>query len=390
MKAVVCKNNELSVQAIPEPIPEEGQVVVEILRNGICGSDLHVRQSTSHMKSLMDKVGDGKNFPDSQDAIVFGHEFCAEIVEFGPKCKKKLKTGTRIVAPPLLNNNGMDVPGLSKSASGAYAERMLLQEFALIPVPNGLSSEMAALTEPMAVGLHAVNRSEIKPHDVAIVIGCGPIGLAVITALKAKGINTIIASDFSAGRRAFAKQSGADILIDPASESPFNDLEKRGYFKNLTHLGEYGLDLIEKANYLPFSWWSAAAIGEKIGLGPKGPVIFECVGVPGIIQQLIESAPIMSRIIGVGLCMETDQFEPAIALTKEIDIRFVNGWTPTEFKKSLHLIANGKLTCKHLITGTVGLDGVANAFDELKDPEKHAKIMIDPKSSVIIPTSINH
>lgn len=96
----------------------------------------------------------------------------------------------------------------------------------------------------------------------------------------------------------------------------------------------------------------------------------------------------MSRIIGVGVCMESGQFEPAMALSKEIDIRFVNAWTPTEFRKSLHLIASGKLKCEHLITGTVGLDGVANAFDALKDPEKHAKIMIDPKSSATVPADI--
>ncbi len=159
--------------------------MVEILRNGICGSDLHLRHSTDHMKGLLDKVGDGKNFPKANDPIVFGHEFCAEILEFGPRCKKKLKTGTRIVAPGLLKNDGFDSPGLSKNSSGAYAERMLLQEFALIPVPDGLSSEMAALTEPMAVGLHAVNRSEIKRRDVTIVIGCGPIGLAIIAASAA-------------------------------------------------------------------------------------------------------------------------------------------------------------------------------------------------------------
>ncbi len=379
MRAVVCQNSELSVQDVPEPVPGEGQVVVEILRNGICGSDLHLRHSASHMKDLMDRVGNGKNFPGASDPVVFGHEYSAEILEFGPGCRKRLKAGTRIVAPPIVKNNGMDTPGLSRTTPGAYAERMLLQEFALIPVPNSLSSEMAALTEPMATGFHAVNRSEIKRGDVAIVVGCGPIGLAVIASLKARGIRTVIASDFSAGRRAFAEQSGADIVVDPASVSPYSDLEDRGYFQSLTSLGEHGLGMIERAWKLPISWWHVAALGEKLGLGPRGPVIFECVGVPGILQQIIESAPIMSRIIGVGVCMETDRFEPAMSLAKEIDLRFVNAWTPTEFRKALHLIADGKLECEHMITDTVGLEGVDGAFEALKDPEKHAKIMIDPK-----------
>src|SRR5204862_286922 len=84
------------------------------------------------------------------------------------------------------------------------------------------------VTEPMAVGWHAVRRGEVGKRTVAIVIGCGPVGLSVILLLKAKGVRTVVASDYSPGRRALAEACGADVVIDPARESPFMAVQKRG------------------------------------------------------------------------------------------------------------------------------------------------------------------
>jgi threonine dehydrogenase-like Zn-dependent dehydrogenase len=114
-------------------------------------------------------------------------------------------------------------------------------------------------------------------------------------------------------------------------------------------------------------------------------VVFECVGVPGVIEEIISSAPIYSRVVVVGVCMEPDRFRPAMAINKEIDLRFVLGYTPLEFRDALHLLADGKVDGAPMITGTVGLDGVAAAFDALADPEVHAKILVDPKSDARTP-----
>ena len=218
MKAVVCQNSELRVEELPEPVPGPGQVLLEVLRCGICGSDLHVRQHGDHLQQLMRRVGYDQSFPSQADPLVFGHELCCEVLDYGAGCHERIARGTRVVAQPFLRTaGGIEVAGLSKFATGGYAERMLLQESALVPVPNGLSAEMAALTEPMSVGWHAVRRSEAGKKDVAIVIGCGPVGLAVICLLRARGVKTVIASDFSAGRRALAQQCGADVVIDPTS-----------------------------------------------------------------------------------------------------------------------------------------------------------------------------
>lgn len=384
MKAVVCQNTELQVVDLPEPVPAKGQVLLEVLRCGICGSDLHVRQHCDHMKQLLGRVGFDKHFPAQSDPVVFGHELCAEVLEHGPGCDRKLKPGTRVVAQPLLRvGNEIDMAGLSKRVTGGYAERMLLQEATLVPVPNGLSSDLAALTEPMAVAWHAVRRAELSAKDVAIVIGCGPVGLALICLLKARGVQTIVASDFSAGRRELARRCGADVLIDPAENSPYGNWEEYGFINDLPGLLELSLGTREKLGKLPLPWHIAWRLAEKLGVGaPKRPVIFECVGLPGLLQQIIDGAPLLSRLVVVGVCMQVDRLEPALAIHKEIDLRFVFGHSPLEYRDTLHMIAEGKVDCAPMITGTVGLHGVANAFAALKDPERHAKILIDPKSAV--------
>ena len=253
-------------------------------------------------------------------------------------------------------------------------------------VPNGLDPATAALTEPMAVAYHAIRRSEISRKDVAIVLGCGPVGLAVICQLKARGVGTIVASDFSPGRRALALRCGADTVVDPAVDSPYDAVpaKQRG-MTTMPALYELGVGSMEKLRRLP-GWSHLYRAVDSLGAtAPKRPVIFECVGVPGMIDGVIGAAPLASRIVVVGLCMGVDKFRPAMAIGKEIDIRFVFGYTPLEFRDTLHMLADGKLDASALVTGTVGLDGVETAFQALGDPEKHAKIMIDPASRATAP-----
>jgi threonine dehydrogenase-like Zn-dependent dehydrogenase len=121
---------------------------------------------------------------------------------------------------------------------------------------------------------------------------------------------------------------------------------------------------------------------------PKRPVIFECVGVPGVIESIIDGAPLFSRVVVVGVVVGSDQITPAMAINKEIDLRFVFGYTPLEFRDTLHLLAEGKIDPTPLLTGTVGLDGVAAAFDALGNPETHAKILVDPASAATAPEPV--
>src|SRR6201987_3552252 len=229
MKAVVCQHAELTVAALPDPVAQARQVRLEVRRCGICGSDLHARHGTDHWADLVARAGYDR-FARSHEPIVFGHEFCGRVAEHGPGCRRSLPTGTPVVALPLLRaGSGVDLTGLSVHAPGAYAEQVLVEESLMMAVPNGLSDDVAALTEPLAVAWHAVRLAELGKRSVAIVIGCGPIGLAVILMLKAKGVRTVIASDYSPRRRELAGACGADVVVDPGHGSPYPDPERPGH-----------------------------------------------------------------------------------------------------------------------------------------------------------------
>jgi len=383
MKAVSCSNAQLELVDLPTPVPNKGQLLLDVLRSGICGSDLHARHHCDDVADMMAETG-YDDFMRSDQQVVFGHEFCGEVLDHGRGTRKAPRAGTRVVAVPLLRA-GKDIHavGLSVSAPGSYAEQMLVEQSLALPVPNGLSSEAAALTEPMAVAWHAVRRGEVSRRDVAIVIGCGPIGLAVVSMLKARGVRTVIASDFSPGRRALATRCGADIVVDPAQDSPYAAAAGRGHLETSPDVLGLAVGTVEKLYKARLPWWHVWRAAEAVGAAtPKRPVIFECVGVPGVIDGIIAGAPLFSRIVVVGVCMGTDAIRPALAINKEVDLRFVFGYTPMEFRDTLHMIADGKVDVSPLITGTVGLGGVAAAFDALADPARHAKILIDPKSPV--------
>jgi threonine dehydrogenase-like Zn-dependent dehydrogenase len=388
MKAVVCQHAELNVVALPDPVPRPGQVRLQVLRCGICGSDLHARHGSDHWADLAAKAGYDR-FARSHEPIVFGHEFTGQVAEHGPKCRRKVPTGTHVVALPMLRGDGgVDLTGLSVHAPGAYAEQVLVEESLMMPVPNGLGHEVAALTEPLAVAWHAVRRGEVRKRTVAIVIGCGPIGLGVILMLKAKGVRVVVASDYSGRRRELASACGADVVIDPEDGSPFAELERHGHLVDTPSVVELAVGTREKLERLPVGWWHLWRLGEALGAAPKYPVIFECVGVPGVIESIIDGAPLFSRVVVVGVCVGEDRFTPAMALNKHIDLRFALGYSPLEFRDTLHMLAQGKIDPRTLVTGKVGLDGVDAAFTALSRPGAHAKLLIDPQSSAAEPTAM--
>ncbi len=382
MRAVTVHQGQLNVEEVPDLVPGPGQVLVDVTRCGICGSDLHARLHADVTAGAVAEVG-YDHFMRSSHHVVMGHEFTGRVAAYGPKTRRKWSIGTDVVALPILGTpEGMHLTGLTRHASGGYAEQVLVDESVTFEVPDGVSPDHAAMTEPLAVALHAVNRGEVKAKDTAVVIGCGPIGLAVILMLKAAGVRRVIASDFSAGRRALAARCGADVVVNPAAESPWSSFADGKYLAGPTELGELGLAAMKQLRRVPLlPWRPVMEAAQKLGAAPRGPVVFECVGMPGIIEQIVTAAPLLSRIVVVGVCMEPDTFRPVMALNKELELRFVFAYDPVEFHRTLMMIASGKVDPSPLLTGTVGLDGVATAFEQLADPEQHAKILIDPAST---------
>lgn len=385
MRAVDCSGGRLEVVDLPDPRPGRGQLVLGVRRCGICGSDLHAKDHGDALAEVMDELGYAHSIR-SDNHVVPGHEIVGEVLERGRGAGRGLREGDLVVPFPLVRDSaGVHPTGLSPRAPGGYAERVLVEGALSLKVPNGLDAETAVLTEPMAVALHAVNRSDVSRKDVAVVLGCGPVGLAVILQLKARGVRRVVASDYSAARRELALACGADTVIDPAEESPYDAAAAAGWMRSAPQVLDHALDSMRRLRRLP-GWVHLYRAADALGAADiTGPVVFECVGVPGMIEGVVSAAPIGTRVVVVGVCMGEDRLRPTMAINKEIDLRFVLAYTPLELRDTLHQLAEGEIDATPMVTGTVGLDGVAAAFDALADPERHAKILIDPASSVTAP-----
>ncbi len=358
MRAVVMRDQRLVVADGPMPEPGPGEVLVRTLACGICGSDLHALRHAPEFVAASRRAGSRFTMDLARD-VVMGHEFCAEIVDHGPGTARRLPGGTRVCSrPALLRPEGPLTVGYSNDTPGGYAEYMRLTEALCRPVPEGLSTAEAALTEPMAVGLHAVAKARLGPDDVPLVVGCGPVGLAVIAALGLAGARPIVAADFSPRRRALALTLGADVVVDPAETTPWQSWREAAVWRDASR---------------------APALPPWIPGPPVRPAVaFECVGVPGVIDQLMAAAPRGTRLVIVGVCMQADTIHPMLGISKELALQFVLGYTPEEFAATLGHLAEGRIPAAPLITGRVGLDGVAQAFQDLASPERHAKILVEP------------
>ena len=355
MRAAVTRIGGVQVEEVADPVPGPGQVLVRTLACGICGSDLHAAADLRRFAGLVAEAG-GPFGMDPGQGVVFGHEFCAEVVEHGPGTERALPAGTRICSMPIVvGPDGPEGIGYSNRYPGGLAEHMVLQEALLLPVPDGLMSEVAALTEPLAVGEHAVQLARLTGDEACLVIGCGPIGLAVVAALKARGQGPVIAADFSAPRRRLAELLGADQVVDPAVSSPYARWEELG---------------------VPTRQAERAAM-EMLGAAVRDAVIFEAVGVPGVLQAIVRGAPPRTRVVVVGVCLDPDRIEPFHAVTKELEIRFSFGYRADEFAATLDRLGRREFPAEELVTGVVGLDGVAGAFAALGNAAQ-GKVLVRP------------
>jgi threonine dehydrogenase-like Zn-dependent dehydrogenase len=356
MRAAIFSDGTFKTQTIPSPLPGPGQMLVRPLVCGICGSDLHTRHHAHNLANLLQRAGFA-GFMNPDLPVVLGHEFCCEILDYGPDCERRVPVGERVVGLPFMSGpKGIVLLGYSNEFNGAFAEQMVLQENATFAVPDHVPTDVAALAEPLAVAVHAVAAAAPGPDCAFVVYGCGPVGLFVIARLRHLGLGPVLAIDPDAARRRFAEQIGADVVTAPSPEFVGAWWDKRG-----APLGV-----------------SDAAAARAAGLVGRRPIIFECVGKPGVLKSIAEEAPAGASMIVVGVCMTSDTIEPAYLIQKQISLRFVFAYDAEEFAEATRMLAKDPSRVAILVTGHETLDGVANAFDLLERGGSQAKVLVRP------------
>ena len=342
MKAAFIQNGVVQVGEMPDPIPGKGQALVRTHSCGMCASEAHFLHSGQHVIDLSKKFGGAYSGLDMTRPFVPGHEYVGEVIDYGPGSKRLVRPGRRVTSIPIMRAGGSHaVVGFSHDCPGGFGEYMLLDEDFLIEIPAGLDDDFAAMTEPLAVGLEHARRGNPTKDDVALVIGCGAIGLGVIIGLKLAGLGPVVAVDFHESRRAMALLAGADIVLDPREVSPY---------KPISDLG-----------------------GAQVNL------VYECVGLPGLMQQIIESVAFGARIVMGGYCMAPEELYVFAAQNKRLTVHFAGGEEPQDMELALRSIAEGKIDIAPWVGARIGLSGVADAIGQMSGPDAPVRTVVDPR-----------
>ncbi|MBY9068346.1 zinc-binding dehydrogenase [Hyphomonas sp. WL0036] len=353
MRAAVLQGNSINIRNVSDPTPATGQLLVRPLFTGICGSDLSTRKQMAAMAASLP--------PEAQHQIpqiIPGHELSAEVIDIAPGTESALKAGDIITGLPFTHtHDGPQTIGLSPGHGGGLAELTCIDAVRSFRIPEGVPHDLAALTEPLSVGLHAANLAS-RNSGPNVVIGCGPVGLAVILALSLQGRGPILAADLSAERRSAAALLGADIVIDPDKESP-----------------------LERWQYLGLTPHAMSPLLPRTFRGlPPGANIFECTGAQGMIDQIIKGAPPHSHIIVAGVCPHEEKFAPLDGILRELTLEFSFAYRPEEFAAALAMIEAHPGKAARLITSRQPLANTEAAFDSLAKSPSEIKILIDPRS----------
>lgn len=349
MRAAVLRRGKVEVRTVADPVPGPGQVMVRSLACAVCASDLHYMD---HPEAGADDDSGWSTYDPDVD-IVMGHEYCAEIVDYGPGSERPLPAGTRVSSRPVMfAGGGMKIIGQNPETPGAFGEYLLLDETLLKEVRSDLPSEVVCVTDAVAVGWSVAKRAQFRSTDVPLVIGCGAIALSAIATLKMLGVGPILAADFVESRRATALVMGADVVIDPREISPFqawSDLTRD------THEGTKNM--------------MAAA-------GSSACVVIECVGVPGVLDSIVKGCERGTRVMSLGGAPEGDHLSTLTAKRKGINIQFGGGPLPVHWDEAFEAVCSGTLDVTPMLGRTVGLDEVPEALDAARDANGPARIVV--------------
>ena len=330
----------LVIEQVAAPSPGPDDIILAVRRCGICGSDLHMAEIH----------GDGGGMAPLPAGAVMGHEFAGEVAEVG-SAVQGFAVGERVTALPyracghcLACQSGrgyrctqVRYTGLGQEG-GAYAEYMRIGSHETLRLPPGVDFTRGALVEPLAVGLHAVNAARLLAGESVLVLGAGPIGLAVTLWCRYFGARHVVVSDRVPERLALAERLGASATVDATREDVMGVAKRHA--------------------------------------GKRPEVVLECIGVPGSQQLAMDCAPMGGRIVNVGVCMAPETIRPVKALTKELQINYVFMYRRQDFELTLDLLDRERIDPSPMLTREIGFDDFPTAFESLKSDKTACKVML--------------
>lgn len=337
---LVTGRDRVELREFPDPVPEPGKAVVRIAYCGICGTDVHAYQS-----------GEPYN------PAICGHEWCGTVAAAG--ADTPVREGDRVAIgiagacgrcatcrrgdPEHCETAFAGLIGLGPLAAphGGFAPAIAIDAGRLYGLDDALDDVQGALLEPATIALHAVRRTAIRLGDCVVVIGAGPIGLLVAQCARAAGAGALVVIEPRPYRRALAGRLGADLLVDPTQEDAGERIA--------AFTGRAGAD-----------------------------VVFECAGIPATVDAAVQLCRRGGRVSLVGVPAAPATIDAAGWLVKEIRLTSSLGYLREEFELTQALVKDGRLDLAPLHSATVGLSGLAGAFDALASSPDDIKILVDP------------
>ena len=348
MKAAVIRleggEKVLRLEDVPEPVCGDQDVLVRVSYVGVCGSDLHAFVDPSDM---------GR-----PPGLIMGHEPSGEVAAVGVAVKR-VTVGDRVTIDPQITcgtcwpcsqgwisicDNNKKVTGGSRGVQGAMAEFVCVSERQVFPVPANVSLEEAAMIEPLANALHVVNRAEVAPGDVVVVLGAGPIGLCLVQCLRAVGADPVVVSEVAKNRRKIAEDLGATRVVDPRVE-------------DLT------------------------SVVSEVSGGRGADVVIESVGIDATYQQALEIARKRGKVAFFGAIQPTVVLPLLTILWKELSLIGCTG-ANTETLTAIDRLAAGQIKLAPILTHRFPLSRANEAMESLADPDSGAiKVLVSPLES---------
>ncbi|KAJ9661738.1 hypothetical protein H2201_006409 [Coniosporium apollinis] len=339
---------DVRIEDIPEPECGEGQVRIAPAFVGICGTDLHEYLGGPTFCPVTPHPVTKETIP-----ITLGHEFSGVVKEVGPDIKS-LSVGQHVVVQPSIfcgtcgackagventcHNGGF--VGLS-GGGGGLSDSLVVPASYVLPLPENVPLDVGALVEPLSVAWHAISAAPLDENSTVLVLGGGPIGLAVVQCLGAKKVKKIIVSEVAPARQQFAREFGAHHVLDPRE----NDL---------------------------------VAMTKELSDENGADVVFDCAGVPASITTACQSVKSRGTVVNVAIWEKEIPFNPNMLVFREAKYTAVLGYQRKDFEAVIEALGSGQLQPSRMITRKIRLeDLVEQGILALTKAKDQVKILVD-------------